>query len=145
MWEHVEDYNAVTFFDFCDVNEETMLGGSWKLDMLNALFCSRTDTKDAFLKMLSEVGDTNGEMLLAHFGSSLPFFDLSSFDSCRMWNSWLDGRDAHRYIHELNAMWCWLIELKQQADHPGTAAAIGTGYSGTWLAPLTTRRTGISS
>lgn len=140
MREHVEDYNTVTFFDFRDVNEETMLGGSWKLDMLNALFCSRTDAEDAFLKTLSEVGDANGEMLLAHFGSSLPFFDLSSFDGCRMWNSWLDGRDAigytRRYIHELNAMRCWLIELKRQADHPGTAAVIGTGYSGTWVGTI---------
>jgi hypothetical protein len=138
--EHVEDHSAVAFFDFRNMNEETMLGGSWNLPMLQTLFRSRTAAEDAFLKTLSEVGDVNGEILLAHFGPSLPFFDPSSFDRCQTWNSWLDGRDAvgytRRYIHELNAMRCWLIELKRQADHPGKPAVIGTGYSGTWVGTI---------
>jgi hypothetical protein len=140
--EHPEQFNTTVFFDFKGVTEEGMCGGSWKLPMLAALYEARRQAEDAFLNTLSAMGDANGEKLVAHFGPSLPFFDSSCFNDCEKWQSWLDGRDTigytRRYILELKAMQCWLLELKRQDDHPNKPATICNRYSGTWVGSVNT-------
>jgi hypothetical protein len=138
----IEDFCAVKFYNFNGVKEEGMLGGSWKQNMLDALFEARSLAEATLLDTLAKVGDANGEKLLAHFGPSLPFFDPLNPSDCDKWGSWREGRDALgytlRYVNELIAMRRWLPELARQIANPGVAAAIDGGYSGTWVGTVTT-------
>jgi hypothetical protein len=140
--DSIEGYNAVCFFNFSTMKEDRMSGGFWKRRMLKRVFRARARAEDTLLDALADVGDADGQKLLAHFGPSLPFFDTITLQHTRGWVSWIDGRDelgyTLRYIAEILAIVRWLYDLQRQNDNQGMAAPINTSYSGTWVGTVTT-------
>jgi hypothetical protein len=129
--------STVDFFDFSRVKEDEMTGGRWRGDMLRDVYLERDSAEDLFFKALADIGDPQGEKLLAHFGPALPFFDSTTFETTMYWKTWVDGRDllgfTLRNIRELFALRRWLLELKRQANYPGDSSPSDPNLSGIWI------------
>jgi hypothetical protein len=133
----IETLNAVDFFDFSRVQEDGMTGGLWRRELLKDVYSARDCAEGLFLEALADIGDPQGEKLLAHFGPALPFFDSTTFETTMYWRTWVDGRDllgfTLRNVAELVALRRWLLELKRQADYPGDSAPSDPNLSGIWI------------
>lgn len=132
-----ESYNAVDFFDWSGIQEDEMIGGRWKMGMIDDLFRSRTQREASLANVLRQIGDPQGQRLFQRFNTHLPYFDPMTLEDTARWKRWIDGRDAIgytiRYIAELGALHDWLLEVERQATVPLAQAPTRQDYSGLWV------------